>query len=99
MPADGTPSAQILPDGRTIAQVPDPTADPVLTGDAFRFTQNRDMLTYATELMTAIEAFVDSVLDAFAANRPARAGLLPAPAPSRPDRADQQVIDDPAPPK
>ncbi len=77
VPGDGTRSAEILPDGHILGQVPDPRADPVLTWETFKFTQDRDMLTYATELMTAIEIFVDSVLDAFAANRPARAGRLP----------------------
>ena len=67
-PAVSTPGAEILPDGRSPARVPDPVADPVLTGEAFEFTQDRDMLTYATELMTAVEIFVDSVLDAFAAS-------------------------------
>jgi hypothetical protein len=32
------------------------------------------MLTYATEVMGSIEIFIDKVLDAFAADRPARAG-------------------------
>jgi|SRR5450755_1187535 len=73
----GTPSAEILPDGHIPARVPDPLADPVLTWEAFEFAQDRDMLTYATGLMTAIETFVDSVLGAFAANRPARAGPVP----------------------
>jgi hypothetical protein len=77
VPGGGTPGAEILPDGHILARVPDPLADPVLTSEAFEFAQDRDMLTYATELMTAIEIFVDSVLDAFAANRPARAGPLP----------------------
>jgi hypothetical protein len=77
VPGSGTPGAEILPDGHLLARVPDPLADPVLTSETFEFVQDRDMLTYATELMTAIEMFVDSVLDAFAANRPARAGPLP----------------------
>src|ERR1022692_4357951 len=77
VPGGGTPSAEILPDGHIPARVPDPLADPVLTWEAFEFAQDRDMLTYATELMTAIETFVDSVLGAFAANRPARAGPVP----------------------
>ena len=99
VPGGGAPGAEILPDGRSLARVPDPLADPVLTGEAFEFTQDRDMLTYATELMTAIEIFVDSVLDAFAANRPATAGPLPRSAQLGADRADQQVIDDPVSPE
>ena len=77
VPGGGTPKAEILPDEHPRAQVPDPLADPVLTWETFRFTQDRDMLAYATELTTAIETFVDSMLDAFAANRPARTGPLP----------------------
>ncbi len=77
VPGGGTPQAEILPDEHHLAQVPDPLADPVLTWETFKFTQDRDMLAYASELMTAIETFVDSVLDAFAANRPARTGPLP----------------------
>lgn len=77
VPADGARTAEILPDEHVVARVPDPLGDPVLTWETLEFTQGRDMLTYATELMTAIEIFVDRVLDAFAANRPARAGPLP----------------------
>jgi hypothetical protein len=77
VPGVGRPGAEILPDGHILARVPDPLADPVLTSEAFEFARDREMLTYATELMTATEIFVDSVLDAFAANRPARAGPLP----------------------
>ncbi len=77
VPGGGTPKAEILPDEHHLAQVPDPLADPVLTWETFTFTQDRDMLAYATELTTAIETFVDSVLDAFAASRPARTGPLP----------------------
>jgi hypothetical protein len=99
VPGGGTPGAEILPDGRGFARVPDPLADQVLTEETFEFTQDRDMLTYATELMAAIEIFVDSVLDAFAASRPARAGPLPRSARLPADRADQKVVDDPASPE
>ena len=77
VPGGDTPKAELLPDEHPLAQVPDPLADPVLTWETFQFTQDRDMLAYATELTTAIETFVDSVLDAFAASRPARTGPLP----------------------
>ena len=43
-------------------------ADP-LAGPALQFTEQRDMLTYATTLMAAVEAFVNQVLDAFAASQ------------------------------
>jgi hypothetical protein len=77
VPGGGTPRAEILPDGRVIARLPDPVPGPVLTWEQFEFTEDRDMLTYATELMASIEAFVEKVLEAFEANRPARAGPLP----------------------
>jgi hypothetical protein len=77
VPGGGTPRAEILPDGQILARVPDPPSDPVLSWDEFEFTQNRDMLTYRAELMAIIETFVNQVLDAFEANRPARAGPLP----------------------
>ena len=67
VPAGGAPRTEILPDGRNLARLPDPLADPALAGDAFEFTEHRDMLAYATELMAAIEVFVNRVLDAFAA--------------------------------
>jgi hypothetical protein len=74
VPGGGTPRAEILPTGRVVARVPDPPAGRVLSWDAFEFTMGGDMLTYGTELMATIETFVDQVLDAFEANRPARAG-------------------------
>ncbi len=77
VPGGGTPRAEILPDGRVIARLPDPVPGPVLTWEQFKFTENRDMLTYAAELMTSTEAFTEKVLEAFEANRPARVGPLP----------------------
>jgi hypothetical protein len=77
VPGGGSPRADMLPDGRLLARVPDPIGDPILTWEAFRFTQDRDMLTYATEVMGNVETFVEGVLDAFAADRPERVGRLP----------------------
>ena len=74
VPAEGAPRTEILPDERNLARLPDPLADPALAGDAFEFTEDRDMLAYATELMAAIEVFVNRVLNAFAASRPASPG-------------------------
>ena len=71
---EGTPGAEILPDGRSLARLAEPVTDPVLTWEGLEFTEARDMLAYATELMAAIEVFVSRVLDAFAAGRPAAAG-------------------------
>ena len=78
VPGGGTPRAEILSDGRLLARVPDPIGDRILTWEEFEFAQDRDMLTYATELMSNVEAFVNRVLDAFAADRPERVGPLPA---------------------
>ena len=67
---EGTPGAEILPDGRILARLAEPVTDPVLTWEGLEFTEARDMLTYATELMAAVEVFVSRVLDAFAAGSP-----------------------------
>jgi len=77
VPGGGTPRAEILPDGRVIARLPDPVPGPVLTWEQFTFSEDRDMLTYATGLMESVEAFVEKVLEAFEVNRPARVGPLP----------------------
>ena len=74
VPAEGAPGIEILPDGRHLARLADPLADPALSGEAFEFTEDRDMLAYATELMAAVEVFVNRVLDAFAASLPAGPG-------------------------
>jgi hypothetical protein len=78
VPGGGSPRAEMLPNGRLLARVPDPIGDRILTWEEFEFTQDRDMLTYATELMSNVETFVNRVLDAFAADRPERVGPLPA---------------------
>jgi hypothetical protein len=44
-------------------------ANPALTAGEQDFRPDRDLLTYATELMAAVERFVNQVLDAFAAGR------------------------------
>jgi hypothetical protein len=77
VPGGGTPRAEILPDGQLLARIPDRVQSHVLTWEAFKFTENRDMRTYAIDLMANVERFVDRVLDAFAADRPERVGPLP----------------------
>jgi hypothetical protein len=77
VPGGGTPRAEILPDGRIRARIPDPSTSWILSWDQFEFTQDRDMLTYGQQLMTTIEKFVDETLGAFEANRPARVGGPP----------------------
>lgn len=77
VPGGGTRRADILPDGRLLARLPDPVTRPILSWEEFTFTEDRDMLTYATELMKNVETFIDKVLNAFAADRPERVGPLP----------------------
>lgn len=67
VPGTGTPGREILPDAANLAPPAYPLTNPALAGEeALQFTQDRDMLTCATELMAAIEIFVNRVLDAFA---------------------------------
>jgi hypothetical protein len=73
----GSATAELLPAGRVVARVPDPLTVRILTWEVFEFTQDRDMLTYATEVMESIAIFVDKVIGAFEANRPARVGGPP----------------------
>jgi hypothetical protein len=77
VPGGGTPRAEILSDGRVIARLPDPVSGPVLTWEQFKFTENRDILNCATDLMGSVETFVEKGLEAFEVNRPARVGPLP----------------------
>lgn len=57
-----------------MARVPDPITARILTWEEFEFTQDRDILTYATDVMESIAIFVDKVVGAFESNRPARGG-------------------------
>jgi hypothetical protein len=70
----GSASAELLHDGRVIARVPDLLTARVLTWEVFEFTEDREMLTCAAEVMDSIAMFIDGVIDAFDANRPARVG-------------------------
>jgi hypothetical protein len=67
VPGAGKPGPRILPDAGNLAPPAYPLTEGALAGETLRFTEERDMLAYATGLMTAIEVFVDEVLDAFAA--------------------------------
>jgi hypothetical protein len=57
-----------------VARVPDPLTARILTWEVFEFNQDRDMLTYASDVMESIAIFVDKVIGAFEANRPAKGG-------------------------
>ena len=67
VPGAGIPGPRILPDAGNLAPAAYPLTEGALAGETLRFTEERDMLAYATGLMTAVEVFVDEVLDAFAA--------------------------------
>jgi hypothetical protein len=69
VPGDETPGNGRLPDGDTLAPPAYSLTKQEPNAGALQFTEERDMLTYATELMAAIEVFVNRVLDAFAASR------------------------------
>jgi hypothetical protein len=68
IPAEGTQGSGPLPDGDTLGPPAYSLTDTAPTGEALQFAEDRDMLTYAAELMDAVEAFVNEVLDAFAAS-------------------------------
>jgi hypothetical protein len=69
VPGDEKPGSGRLPDGDTLAPPAYSLTKQEQTVGALQFTEERDMLTYATDLMAAIEVFVNRVLDAFAASR------------------------------
>ena len=69
VPGDEKPGSGRLPDGDTLAPPAYSLTKQEQAVGALQFTEERDMLTYATDLMAAIEVFVNRVLDAFAASR------------------------------
>ncbi len=70
IPGEGTSgSGLLLPDGDTLAPPAYSLTKEAPVEEALQFTEGRNMLTCATELMAAIELFVNQVLDAFAADR------------------------------
>jgi hypothetical protein len=79
IPGGGTPSARIMPGGGLAIPLPDRLGHRITTWEEFDFSEGRDMLSFARNVMTAVEVFVDDVLSAFEAARPARAGPLPPP--------------------
>jgi hypothetical protein len=69
IPGDETSgSGLLLPDGDTLAPPAFSLTKQAPAEEALQFTEDRTMLTCATELMAAIEEFVNQVLDAFAAS-------------------------------
>jgi len=76
IPGGGTPSARIMPGGGLVVPVPDQLGGRITTWEEFEFSEGRDMVSFARSIMKAIEAFMDDVLSAFEAARPARAGPL-----------------------
>jgi hypothetical protein len=69
VPGDEAPGSGRLPDGDTLAPPAYSLTKQEPAVGALQFSEGRDMLTYATDLMAAIEVFVNRVLDAFAASR------------------------------
>jgi hypothetical protein len=69
VPGDEKPGSGRLPDGDTLAPPAYSLTRQEPAVGALQFTEERDMLTCATDLMAAIEVFVNRVLDAFAASR------------------------------
>jgi hypothetical protein len=69
VPGDEKPGSGRLPDGDTLAPPAYSLTKQEQAVGALQFTEERNMLTYATDLMAAIEVFVNRVLDAFAASR------------------------------
>ena len=70
IPGEGTSGiGLLLPDGDTLAPPAYSLTKEAPVEEALQFTEGRNMLTCATELMAAVELFVNQVLDAFAADR------------------------------
>ena len=67
VPGEEAPGRAIpLEEGPSASPAP---ADPTLAAEALEFIADRDLLKYATELMAAIEDFVNHILDAFATDQ------------------------------
>jgi hypothetical protein len=53
--------------------MPNALNGPITTWEEFSYTEGRDMLTFARDVMANVETFVDEVLAAFEDARPERA--------------------------
>lgn len=69
----GTPRALVLDDGKIIIRMPNALNGPITTWEEFSYTEGRDMLTFARDVMANVETFVEEVLAAFEHARPERA--------------------------
>jgi hypothetical protein len=72
IPGGGTPSAIIQPGGSIRVPFPDPSSTPIRTWHAFEYALDRDMRSYADDLMSAVQQLIDAVLTAFEEHLPER---------------------------
>jgi hypothetical protein len=72
IPSGGSPRAEVKPDGRIWVQLPDPPTTHITTWEEYDYTQQRDMATYAEDMMEAVERIIDEILAAFADHVPER---------------------------
>lgn len=68
----GSAAAEILDDGSIVLRIPDRVTRPVDLFAEFSFTQGRDALRYANELLAAVDALMEALLGAFERARPKR---------------------------
>ena len=76
LPGGGSPSALVGEGGLLRLRLPNRLKGRITTWEEFSYSENRDMVTFAREVMTHIEDFVEEVLTAFEDARPERAGPL-----------------------
>ena len=72
IPGGGSPRAEVEPDGHIWLRLPDPPTNHITTWEEFEFTQRRDMVKYAEDLMEAVAQTIDEILAAFADHVPER---------------------------
>ncbi len=70
----GTASAEVLDDRTIVLRMPDRVTKSVEVFDEFTFTEGREIVGYANELLTAVDDLIDALLDAFDQARPKRFG-------------------------
>jgi hypothetical protein len=68
----GSTMAEVQSDGSIRLLLPDPPLARITTFDEFKFSQGRDMRTYAADLMDGVEQLIDAVLTAFEEHLPDR---------------------------
>ena len=61
----GTLSGLVNSDGTLTVRIPDSSNAPIYIPDQFTYKQGRDLRTFTVEALTATEALIDGLLDAF----------------------------------